>query len=116
MDDDDDPADCQVIGAHVTTPRDRCIQEAQTVFPDICPGYLRRLVDTYHNDAAAVINRIVDECDTGREYPRKSKESPLKRKRSHDDVVGEQVANVRRKYDNLDRRRAPLSPGTTSTM
>ena len=87
------------------------------LFPDISPNYVNQLFTEHGGDTAAVINFIMDEVEQKRPYPTRQ-EASLKRKRAVDNIDDEsdseteadaRMTALRQKYDNPQRRAAPVT-------
>lgn len=80
--------------------RDSCRQMVMTIFQDICPEYLEQVAEQWHYHANAVAEYIVDQEQSGKKYPRQQQKKDLKRKRSENEEVIEEMRDARCKYDN----------------
>ncbi|KAK5987997.1 E3 ubiquitin-protein ligase-like protein [Cladobotryum mycophilum] len=86
-----------------------CIRNVTSVFPDICPDYLRNLASKHGFDAPTVISIIVDQEEDRKPYPRRVKNNALKRKRDDGKVPEAEALRIQSKYDNPERRAKPVS-------
>ncbi|VBB84173.1 Putative E3 ubiquitin-protein ligase [Podospora comata] len=66
-----------------------CIEAALNFFPDICPDYLRKTVESQKWTAQGIVGHILDQQESGKKYPKRVKS--LKRKWEDTGEDGEEV-------------------------
>lgn len=66
-----------------------CMEAALNFFPDICPDYLRKTVESQKWTAQGIVSHILDQQESGKKYPKRVKS--LKRKWEDTGEDGEEV-------------------------
>lgn len=96
-----------------------CVMRVAAVFPGIAPDFLRQVSLRYGYDARATIDHIVDQLDAGYPYPRRQ-QNANKRKRcdESEDITeaDDDMTEIRRKYDNPERRALVRPEGQTAML
>ena len=84
--------------------KEACREAVLSLFPDICPDFLRRICEEQSHDYERAVTHILDQSENGKSYPKRPRLS-RKRKRSDDDA--EESDDGAKRFDNDERRRQP---------
>ncbi|KAH8752833.1 hypothetical protein F5883DRAFT_621354, partial [Diaporthe sp. PMI_573] len=84
----------------------QCKLTVASTLPDIDPEYLARVCTEVQWDANHAIDRILDQMENGKPYPRVPKQNLLKRKRDDEDDEDDESSldKTAAKFDNAERR------------
>jgi hypothetical protein len=80
-----------------------CKLTVVSTLPDIDPEYLTSVCTEVQWDANHAIDRILDQMENGKPYPRVPKQNVLKRKRDDEDDESS-LDKTAAKFDNAERR------------
>lgn len=88
--------------------KSQCRSNILVVFPDIDPDHLKTICEQGRWQQHGIIERILDDQDNGRPYPKATRPS-LKRKRGDDEHDPKTLENLAKKFNNDEHRAKPKS-------